>query len=452
VTASQKTALSLLITIFLCALGAILAYAGLFDLLETRLYSSMATSLFAFSLPMELILLLAVFLTIFLAVFLIFNLKQDNMAIIQNRLKELLVSLIRNYYEQKAEMDWEHWGMELVQRREDVRAELKRGIKIGDGGSSEEKIDAFIDKYWDELLEIIGCHRKVEAVFDEEELRNILSRALQAALQTVPASVPEAQAAVEAAQPPDSNGLQAGEAGGALESLEAENLEELEVIEEADDLETLEEPETLGEFEEIVETAEELKSTEEADETVEELESIEEIDDIETLEEPEALGEFEEIAETAEELETIEEADETVEELETIEEADDIEEIEAVEEIAEEAESAIGPQRKPIGQRAGLLALAEKKLAKGNGAEPEELEELEELSEADDAPDVQEPRQSGLGELDMLASKIEFGSDTESDDSDVIIDENLEIVSPFASILSSLEDGEPEQHQENDKG
>jgi hypothetical protein len=95
---------------------------------------------------MRFTLLAAFFLTTFLAIFLFFNLRQDSVTVIRSRLKQLQVSLMRQYYETKGDMDWKRWGRELEQRREDIRLEIKRGLPQGKG------IDALIDRLWDEMI------------------------------------------------------------------------------------------------------------------------------------------------------------------------------------------------------------------------------------------------------------------------------------------------------------
>ncbi|MDR1319203.1 MAG: hypothetical protein LBJ90_06215, partial [Treponema sp.] len=102
-------------------------------------------SLFSFPQAMKVILLVAIFLTIYLTVFFFFNLQQDTMTIVQNRLKGLQISLIEQFYDRKGDMDWTHWTRELEQRREDIRTEVKHGIRIDRGKRAEEDIDSLID-------------------------------------------------------------------------------------------------------------------------------------------------------------------------------------------------------------------------------------------------------------------------------------------------------------------
>lgn len=133
-------------------------------------------SLLSFPRAMKFILLITFFLTVYLIIFLLFNLRQDNLTILHNRLKQLQVKLITEYYDHKEEADWGRWKKELELRRDDVRSELKRGIKT-DGAETRE-IDDFIDKSWDELVALISgrADRKNRTDMDEEKLQALLSR------------------------------------------------------------------------------------------------------------------------------------------------------------------------------------------------------------------------------------------------------------------------------------
>ncbi|MDR2701623.1 MAG: hypothetical protein LBB72_04250 [Spirochaetaceae bacterium] len=219
-------------------------------------------SLFDFPQIMKTIILLSVFLTIFLTVFLIFNLRPDTITVVQTQLKRLQLSLIRDYYERKGEIDWNLWRHELEQRREDVRTELKRGIKNKPTPLLKD-IDILIDKSWDEILDAIGNRRETRLAIDEDKLQNILSRMLLAA-----GSLPAAQSAAQLT----------------IQSSAEEDPEELEELEElsGDD----NEPEELAE--------EELDGTLEEDEELEELAEVEEFAEAEELEE---LNDADEVSE-----------------------------------------------------------------------------------------------------------------------------------------------------------
>jgi hypothetical protein len=351
-------------------------------------------ALFAFPDAMKVILLVAIFLTIFLSIFLGFNLRPDTLTVIQNRLKGLQLSLIREYYERKGEMDWNHWYKELEQRREDVRTELKRGIKEKTAPALLEDIDSLIDKSWDEILTAIGGKRETRLAIDEDKLQNILNRMLMAAGNSPvlpgggqptavmplvpPANVPAAQSTEEAAE---------------------EEPEEIAVLEDAEDIEN-------------VRTGDKTADTE--------LFELEELSD---------ADELEELSPDEEELPEAEAA--------------------AVPNGESGMENAVPPDQQKsniqlvfgnddiptIVESSGLELVDEVGLDSETGDEAE-LEELsEDLEELESVPtSVEIP----IGETD-IASKIEFSDSLDEDEGDDL-DKDFVIVSPFTNLLSKFDD------------
>jgi len=126
---------------------------------------------------MKLILLACFFFTMYLTIFLLFNLKQEPVIIIQNRLKQLQVSLLEQFYELKSDGDWDRWIREMENRREEITTLLKKGIRPV-SGNNKVKIDALINKSWDELLSLLGNRR--EPGFDEEKFKSLISSILAA--------------------------------------------------------------------------------------------------------------------------------------------------------------------------------------------------------------------------------------------------------------------------------
>ncbi|MDR2019800.1 MAG: hypothetical protein LBQ14_03450, partial [Treponema sp.] len=185
-------------------------------------------SVFQFPLAMKIILLVSIYLTLYLTIFLLFNLRQDSMTVIQNRLKQLQLTLIEEYYDRKSDIDWSRWRWELEQRREAVRTELKRGIKEKSGKESD--IDLFIDKSWDELLSVIGGRERITAAgIDEAKLQKILSRLLT---NTNIAALPPAriEGAGPAAEAEAVEEREERDETGAVEPAEAEAVAELEEL------------------------------------------------------------------------------------------------------------------------------------------------------------------------------------------------------------------------------
>jgi hypothetical protein len=135
-------------------------------------------NLFAVPFALKVLLVAAAFITMFVVIFLVLNAKPDAVAVVQSRLKELQVSLMHEYYQLMGDMDWAVWRRELEQRREDVRDELCRGIKIKKGSGIEEYINSFFNRSWDSLLAAIGSRTGMITTFDETKLEAILNRVL----------------------------------------------------------------------------------------------------------------------------------------------------------------------------------------------------------------------------------------------------------------------------------
>ena len=367
---------------------------------------------FSFPQTMKIILLASFFITVYLIVFLLFNLRQDSVTIVQNRLKQLQISLIEQYYERKGDMDWSRWSRELEQRRDEISAQLKQGIKTASGGKKGD-IDVLIDKSWDELLSVIGGRKDTAA--DEEKLQTILNRVL--------AALPGNTAPVQISPQPAPIPPPAAESHAAETPQEAEEAEELEEVEEVEE---------LTEEAELVEDVDEVPAALEAEEPA----PVEEIP----------------IAAKAEE-EPIEELQEA-EELEELQEIDEAEGVEVQEEIlaepAPEFEADV-----PVIDAAEMNLSADLVNEAVDAFETvEEVEELEELDEAEEVEELEDgnapaelsPEASGEypGDskmtIEKVASQIEFSPILEQENSaEETLQDDLEIVSPFSTILFDFE-------------
>jgi hypothetical protein len=390
-------------------------------------------SMLSFPLAMKIILMISFLITVYLIIFLLFNLRQDDITIIQSRLKKLQVNLLEEYYEHSGNVNWNRWKRELEHRREDVRSELKRGLNAKTGAGGLVEIDHFIDRSWDDLMAIIGGHLERRAGIDEDALKTLLGRLL-----------PETSATA-AIQALDNRS-------------ETEEPVEIETLDEADIVEALEGP------------AERKMALEAPEPVLEELEAAEpELAELEGLEDSEPeLAELEPA-----ELEPIEPEDETPEpepaELEAAEpdprgpenETPDPEpsgnpgpepaELGAVEPdlVGQENET---PEPEPSGNPEPDLAEVEGL----EDSEPElaELEAMElELIEPEDGRvetitsfqgvDPAEFEDFDESAIDNLARTIEFSPDPqeiaeEKEKAARSMAEHFEIQSPFVSIFSTL--------------
>ena len=244
-------------------------------------------AVFAFPPAMKGILLGSFFLTVFLVVFLLFNLRQDSLTVIRDRIKRFQIALMEEYYDRKGDLDWNRWKRELEQRREEVRAELKRDLRGAVPKRLASDVDELIDKSWDELLSAIGGKMvPVAAQLDEGKLQDILGRVMALAPTAAPAPAaakPKKPAAPKAAPTPAAPAPTSAPASKPAPLAEPAEAEILEEIPEAEELEEAAEAEALEEVAEVAEA--------------EELEEVAEAEELEEAEPAEALEEAAEVAE-----------------------------------------------------------------------------------------------------------------------------------------------------------
>ena len=183
---------------------------------------------------MRIIFLASVFITLFLIIFLLFNFRQEPATVVQNRLKQLQVLLVEQFYELKGEADWTHWMRDLDQRRDEIIVQLKNGLNFTSREESEG-VDNIINKSWDELLAVFGG-RKGEGI-DEEKLQSILKRVL--ADLTKNQIQHFSHAAGRIAGTGDSDGKPSLLMRAAAIVKELEETEEMEELEEPKDLEEI---------------------------------------------------------------------------------------------------------------------------------------------------------------------------------------------------------------------
>ncbi|TVR92345.1 MAG: hypothetical protein EA428_04085, partial [Spirochaetaceae bacterium] len=190
---------------------------------------------FEMSEPMRWTLLGASFVTIFLLGFLLLNLRQDPTVVLTHRVKRFQIDLLREYIENKDQLDWDRWRGEIERRRGEVDKEIKRGIgrlKKRD----ESEIDALLDKSWDEIFQVIGGSRR-QPVLES----NVDFGRLEQMIERIVATFQAGQFSPTVSGAASSDSTQPVRPGA--ESEESEELEELE-----EELEELaEEPEELEE-------------------------------------------------------------------------------------------------------------------------------------------------------------------------------------------------------------
>jgi hypothetical protein len=187
-----------------------------------------------FSIPdsMDFIFKLSMFLTLFLTLYFLTNFKPHPVTLVQNRIKTLRTGLFEELYIKKTGQDRAKWILELEQRRDEIRSELKSRLRIR--RSLEKKIDEIIDTAWDELLAVMKSGYDIASL--EEIVKN----------RAVKVEKPKAEGPKTV----------------------WDELKELEEIDEAEPVEEIEQAEPADEIDEIeeIEEVEEVEAIEDADE------------------------------------------------------------------------------------------------------------------------------------------------------------------------------------------
>jgi hypothetical protein len=265
-------------------------------------------TLFVFPQSIRILFLSVSFLTIFLIVFLLFNLRQDEMVIVRNRIKRFQFQLLSELMENGEDFKWDEVTKNLAYRKHDVSESLKKSFSRRMKKKHGDEIDALLDKSWEDILTALG-HReeKQSALSNTEEIRLMLEQVLQnnaISLNLTGVPVAKTTSTSKAAKAPAKKAV----AKPVAVTDEPEELSEVEELEEVEEL--AEEPEELNEVEDLAEEPEEITEIEELAEEPEELNEVEEL-----AEEPEEVAEVEDLVEQPEEVTEVEELAEETEEL-----------------------------------------------------------------------------------------------------------------------------------------
>jgi len=221
-------------------------------------------TLFGFNRNMEILFLVVFFATVYLTVFFLFNVRPSPAAIIQNRQKELQISLLEQFYERaesfsrEGVLNWEQLSRELKQRKDEINAQLKQGVKLPRGSTAKD-IDAFIDRGWDELSAIVGD--RTRQPIDEQKLAVVLERILTAvSTGTIPQAI-DAPSSIKASTDKiaainnNSNSNNGGDENGSdgmdTKTAATQTDEDIEELEELEELGELDEAEDVGELNEL---------------------------------------------------------------------------------------------------------------------------------------------------------------------------------------------------------
>ena len=334
-------------------------------------------NLFVFSDTVRSLLLASVFITAYLIIFLIFNVKQDDMLLIRERIKRFQFAVINDYLAAKEEVDWNAVYADMNRRRAEINGAIKKSLGSKAKRHAQET-DLLLDKSWDEILSALhrqsAAKEKLNLDTLTAELKEMMGKIISSrdfaptahpvfpavSPQPAPKAVLDAEPVLEAesadetepiseAEPvleaePAAPDVSAGAstAAGDVPAEEPEELEECEAVEKIEELpEDIPAAAEVEELEEIPDAAEavEVSADEESGLAKDELAQEEPADaDGEEMfiktattsvdvpaEEPEAL----------EELDEVEEAEEMSEDIPAAAEVEELEEIPAAAEAVE---------------------------------------------------------------------------------------------------------------------
>lgn len=377
-----------------------------------------------FSSELKILLLLCAFITLYLIVLLIFNIKQDDQAIIKDKIKRFKVALINEYLNNSDDVNWDEVSKFLAIRKYQINNDIR--YYLGKKAKTHKVlVDNLLEKTWEDVEKIIINHEKVDSYENANKSKSDNSENVEY-LQEIEnvTNIPQNSEYIP------------------------EFYEEPEEVEYLDDSEK-----TYNDWgEESLNSTEENKNSvltyrfnkdntasvndfnfefsrpdfAELDNTLEEeFNKIdEEVDEIEGLEE--ISGELEEISEVEELVEDAESVNEVTEELEEIfdevtdnqeveEVIEDFEEIEDIAEVLEEVEEIYEeqPNDEDFGSFSEDEEIEETEQVEENIDELEEIEELEELEEIDEVEKINESQ-----EIDEVFEVAELTETEEFSDND----------------------------------
>ena len=363
-----------------------------------------------FSTQLKILLLVCTFITLYLIILFFFNIKQDDEAIIRDKIKKFKIALINEYLLDSDDTVWEEVSKFLAVRKHEVNRDIKKYL-----GKKAKKhnvlVDDLLEKTWHDVEQVIIYHEKIkdeEAELDSfnnvEEIKNDTETLEELEIiddsnsekRNAPISDDDFEFAL-----PDFAELdnEVNELDDEFNKID-EELDELEEVEEIDEVEEVEELAEVSEVSEVLEVEETEESAEfdvvaENDENdefaeIDEIEEITELDDFTESEEIEQIEMVEELSEELLETDNLEELNETeqVEQVEEITELDEIEDIEqeiiTVEKISSLAEQNSYENEIPEAELEELNYVEIFSLTSGFNAKIFTSEKIEELYPVDE--------------------------------------------------------------------
>ena len=335
-----------------------------------------------FSSELKILLLLCAFITLYLIILLIFNIKQDDQAIIKDKIKRFKVALINEYLNNSDDVNWDEVSKFLAIRKYQINNDIR--YYLGKKAKTHKVlVDNLLEKTWEDVEKIIINHEKVDSYENANKSKSDNSENVEYLQEienvtNIPQNseyIPEFYEEPEEVEYLDDSEKTYNDWGEESLNSTEENINSVltyrfnkdntasvndfnfefsrpdfaeldntleeefnKIDEEVDEIEELEE--ISGELEELSEVEELVEEAESVNEVTEELEEIfDEVTDNQKFEEViEDFEEIEDIAEVLEEVEEIYEEQPNDEDFGSFSEDEELEETEQVEENIDEVE------------------------------------------------------------------------------------------------------------------
>lgn len=241
------------------------------------------------------LLLGCIFITLFLVIFLTFNLRQDQMMQVRQKIKRFQIGIVNEYLKQKESVDWKIVSGRISERRQDFTNEIIKSLGKKAKKHSKE-VNELINRSWEELLTAMNVQSQKNntdvSLSNSEEIKKMLQELLssgsikvQAVSSSVASAVTNHSLPVDAKLENNSTLQQVEQKEEVIDAESVEELEDVESIEETQDAESVETLEEVLDVENVEEAAE-----------VESVEELEEISEVEAVEEVQELTDFEEVS------------------------------------------------------------------------------------------------------------------------------------------------------------
>ena len=370
-----------------------------------------------FGSELKILLLLCAFITLYLIVLLIFNIKQDDQAIIKDKIKRFKVALINEYLNNSDDVNWDEVSKFLAIRKYQINNDIR--YYLGKKAKTHKVlVDNLLEKTWEDVEKIIINHEKVDSYENANKSKSDNSENVEYLQEienvtNIPQNseyIPELYEEPEEVEYLDDSKKTYNDWGEeSLNSTEENKNSVLTYRFNKDNTASVNDFNfefSRPDFAELDNTLEEEFNK--IDEEVDEIEELEEISEVEELvEDAESVNEVtEELEEIFDEVTDNQEVEEVIEDFEEIEDIAEV--LEKVEEIYEEQ-----PNDEDFGSFSEDEELEETEQVEENIDELEEIEELEELEEIDEVEKINESQ-----EIDEVFEVAELTETEEFSDND----------------------------------